>query len=249
MYSASFVLLLLLQGVNLASSSRYGGLFQPGCLLDQHPGFVFNGACTYVSQPTSRVSDCMSGFWKYHDSSDASASSKFYCGPSCSQAFGFTPNYLTRECTPANPMANMCSLTQYRPTSSDSCQACPAHCLDCDSTGTTCYSCANGYYFDVAAQQCLAKSAPPPSSVLRLFVAAGSEPSSPNSHSGQADDPFFDLRDALSYANEVAAPFTTYEVVVYLEKGIHYITLRDEATQGYEQGARDWEQMEYDLTI
>lgn len=74
--------------------------------------------------------------------------------------------------------------------------------------------------------QCVAKSdAAQP--ILRVFVAPGTYPSSPNMQTGAEDSPFYDLRDAFAFINENTAPYATREAFIYLEKGTHYITLRD----------------------
>lgn len=49
----------------------------------------------------------------------------------------------------------------------------------------------------------------------------------PNDHDGSANSPFYDIRDALTYINEQSAPYATRQAFIYLEKGVHHITLRD----------------------
>ena len=104
------------------------------------------------------------------------------------------------------------------------CIQCDISCRSCSGPGPSeCFSCPADYYLNQGA--CIEKSSSA-QSAFDVFVIHSVDP---NTHASQQDGsaalPFLDLRDGLIRAQELAAPWTSANVTIFMSKGPHYIPL------------------------
>ena len=59
-----------------------------------------------------------------------------------------------------------------------------------------------------------------------LYVIHSADPLLPHGQrDGSAAKPFLDLRDAITQASELSAPFFSAEATIFLSKGTHFVPL------------------------
>ena len=104
------------------------------------------------------------------------------------------------------------------------CQPCDSSCLSCSGPGSSeCLACPSDHYINQGV--CHPRQAVAPSNFEVLELHSADPLLAPGDRDGSAALPFLDLRDAITRANELAAPFLATNVTIFLSKGPHFVPL------------------------